>query len=70
MYYAKFLKLLNFFEVAKLIELAERVEIVIEPAERVKYRQSLLNRLNRVKSCLWCGPDGNRTERNFSDLQM
>ena len=48
MYYVKFLKLLNFFKVTKLIELAERVEIVTEPAERIKYKQSLLNRLNRA----------------------
>ena len=38
MHYAKFLKLLKIFKVAKLIELAERV----------RYRQSLLNRLNRT----------------------
>ena len=48
MHCAKFLKLLNFFKVIKLIELAERVRIVVEPAERVRYRQSLLNRLNRT----------------------
>ena len=52
MHYVKFLKLLKNFEVAKLIELAERVRIVAKSAERVKYRQSLLNRLNRAKSCL------------------
>ena len=38
MHYIKILKLLKIFEVAKLIELAERV----------RYRQSLLNRLNRA----------------------
>ena len=38
MHYAKFLKLLKIFKVTKLIELAERV----------KYRQSLLNKLNRA----------------------
>ena len=40
MHYVKFLKLLKIFEVTKLIELAERI----------KYRQSLLNRLNRTYS--------------------
>ena len=48
MHYAKFLKLLKIFEVVKLIELVERIEIVIKSAERVKYRQSLLNKLNRA----------------------
>ena len=70
MHYAKFLKLQIFFKVAKLVELAERVKIVTKSTERVRHRQSLLNRLNRAKSCLWCGPGGNRAERNFSDLQM
>ena len=40
MHCAKFLKLLKIFEVAKLVELAERVG----------HRQSLLNRLNRAYS--------------------
>ena len=48
MHYAKIFKLLNFFEVTKLIELAERVRIVAKPIKRVGYRQSLLNRLNRA----------------------
>ena len=48
MHYAKIFKLLKFFKVAKLIELAERVGIVAKPAERVGHRQSLLNRLNRA----------------------
>ena len=38
MHYVKFLKLLKIFEIAKLVELAERI----------KYKQSLLNRLNRA----------------------
>ena len=40
MYYVKILKLLKIFEVAKLVELAKRI----------RYRQSLLNRLNRAYS--------------------
>ena len=48
MHYAKFLKLLKIFKVTKLIELAERVRIVTKPTERVRHRQSLLNRLNRT----------------------
>ena len=48
MHYIKFLKLLKIFEVIKLIELAERIRIVIKSAERVRYKQSLLNRLNRT----------------------
>ena len=38
MHYVKILKLLKIFKVTKLIELAKRV----------RYRQSLLNRLNRT----------------------
>ena len=40
MHYAKILKLLKIFKVIKLIELAKRI----------RYRQSLLNRLNRAYS--------------------